>query len=114
MMADAQLQQLVTSAQTPGDHGKLVEYFTSLATKYSQEADSHAAMAAGYRGDCRGMSSAAGLRPFLRQEGGQLVMAIGSCAGRCAPAPRGRRVSDGGGPGEERRLRFGAALEFSI
>lgn len=58
VMSDAQLQQLVTSARTPADHGKLVEYFTSLVTKYSQDADSHAAMAAGYRGNPRGMTSA--------------------------------------------------------
>lgn len=58
VMSDAQLQQLVTSARTPADHGKLVEYFTSLATKYSQDADSHAAMAAAYRGNPRGMTSA--------------------------------------------------------
>ena len=59
VMSDAQLQQLITNARTPADHGKLVEYFTSLATKYSQDADSHAAMAVGYRGNQRsGMISA--------------------------------------------------------
>lgn len=52
-MSDAQLQQLVTNARTPADHGKLVEYFTSLVTLYSRDADSHAAMAAGYRGNPR-------------------------------------------------------------
>lgn len=59
VMSDAQLRQLITNARTPGDHGKLVEYFTSLVTKYSQDADSHAAMAVGYRGNTRsGMISA--------------------------------------------------------
>lgn len=58
VMSDAQLQQLITNARTPTDHGKLAEYFTTLATKYSQDADSHAAMAAAYRGNPRGMTSA--------------------------------------------------------
>ena len=53
VMSDAQLQQLVTNARTPADHGRLVEYFTSLVTAYSQDADSHAAMATGYRGNPR-------------------------------------------------------------
>lgn len=58
VLSDAQLQQLVTGARTPGDHGKLVEYFNSLAAKYSQDADAHATMAGGYRGHPRGMTSA--------------------------------------------------------
>ena len=59
VMSDAQLQKLVASARTATEHGKLVEYFSSLATRYSQDADSHAAMAAAYRGNPRGMISAA-------------------------------------------------------
>ena len=58
VMSDAQLQQLISTARTPSDHGKLVEYFTTLATKYSQDANSHAAMAAAYRANPRGMLSA--------------------------------------------------------
>ena len=68
-MSDAQLQQLVTSARTPADHGKLVEYFTGLATKYSQDADSHAAMAVGYKGNPRGMTSAVAHCDRLAQQG---------------------------------------------
>ena len=59
VMSDAQLRQLVASARTPAEHGTLVEYFNSLVSKYSQDADSHAAMAAAYRGHPRGMISAA-------------------------------------------------------
>ena len=59
VISDAQLQQLMASARTPAEHGTLVEYFNSLVTKYSQDADSHAAMAAAYRGNPRGMVSAA-------------------------------------------------------
>ncbi|HLG54316.1 MAG TPA: hypothetical protein VI485_03230 [Vicinamibacterales bacterium] len=69
VMSDAQLQQLVTSARTPADHGKLVEYFTSLVTKYSKDADSHAAMAVGYRGNPRGMTSAVAHCDRLVQQG---------------------------------------------
>jgi hypothetical protein len=59
MMSDAQLRQLVASARTPSEHGTLAEYFNSLVTKYSQDADSHAAMAAAYRSNPRGAVSAA-------------------------------------------------------
>ena len=60
VMSDAQLRQLIASARTPTEHGKLAEYFTSLVTTYTQDADSHAAMAAAYRGNPRGgMVSAA-------------------------------------------------------
>ena len=53
-MTDAQLQKLVASARTPSEHGQLREYFTSLVTEYTQDAESHAAMAAGYRANPRG------------------------------------------------------------
>lgn len=59
VLSDAQLQKLVASARTPSEHGQLVEYFNSLVTKYSRDADSHAAMAAAYRGNPRGLVSAA-------------------------------------------------------
>jgi len=59
VMTDAQLQQLVASARTPGEHGTLVEYFNSLVTKYSQDAAAHTAMAAGYRGNPRGRMTSA-------------------------------------------------------
>ena len=58
-MSDADLQRLVASAQTPSDHGKLQEYFLSLVAEYTRDADDHAAMAVGYRGNQRsGMVSA--------------------------------------------------------
>ena len=48
-LSDTQLRQLVASAQTPADHARLREYFESLVTMYTADADTHAAMAAGYR-----------------------------------------------------------------
>ena len=69
VMPDAQLQQLMASARTPTQHGKLVEYFNSLVTNYSQDADSHAAMAAVYRGNPREMVSAADHRERLVRQG---------------------------------------------
>ena len=59
VMTDAQLQRLIASARTPGEHGKLVEYFNSLVTKYSEDAAAHTAMAAGYRGNPRGQMTSA-------------------------------------------------------
>lgn len=58
-LSDAQLQQLVANAKTPADHAGLAEYFTSLVTKYSKDADAHAAMAGGYRTNPRASISAA-------------------------------------------------------
>ena len=59
VMTDVQLQKLVASARTPGEHGKLVEYFNSLVTNYSEDAAAHTAMAAGYRGNTRGQMTSA-------------------------------------------------------
>ena len=59
MMSDAQLQKLVASARTATEHGKLVEYFNSVVTKYSEDAAAHTAMAAGYRGNPRGQMTSA-------------------------------------------------------
>lgn len=52
--SEAQLRELAAGARTPADHRSLEEYFTTLAAKYSRAAASHAAMAAGYRGNPRG------------------------------------------------------------
>ena len=53
----AQIRELAAGARTAADHRSLEEYFATLATKYSREADSHAAMAVGYRGNPRGTFS---------------------------------------------------------
>ena len=52
--SDAQLRELAAGARTPADHSSLEEYFATLATRYSKDADTHAAMAVGYRGNPRG------------------------------------------------------------
>ena len=50
VLSDAQLQKLIADARTPADHGKIDEYFNSVAAKYTADAESHVAMAAAYRG----------------------------------------------------------------
>jgi hypothetical protein len=50
VLSTAQLQKLIADARTPADHGKIAEYFNSVAAKYTADADSHVAMASAYRG----------------------------------------------------------------
>ena len=58
-MSDAKLQ-IIAQARTPAEHAMLIEYFTTLAARYTVDAGTCAAMAAGYRGNPRpGISSAA-------------------------------------------------------
>ena len=51
-MSDAKLQ-IIAQARTPAEHGMLIEYFTTLAARYTVDAGTCAAMAAGYRGNPR-------------------------------------------------------------
>lgn len=48
---DRELRALVAGARTATDHRALQEYFLTLATRYTAEADEHAAMAQAYRGN---------------------------------------------------------------
>lgn len=48
-MSDAKLRDLVAKTSTPADHGKLQDYFTTAAARYTADADAHSAMAAAYR-----------------------------------------------------------------
>jgi hypothetical protein len=59
VMSDAKLRSLVAEASSPAEHGKLQEYFTTLAAKYTADADAHGAMAAAYRGTPRPGASVA-------------------------------------------------------
>jgi hypothetical protein len=47
---DAELAALAAKASTPADHRALEEYFRSAATRYTTDANDHAAMAQAYRG----------------------------------------------------------------
>lgn len=41
--------ELIVTAKTPAEHGKLSKQFAAESARYTAEADRHAAMAAGYR-----------------------------------------------------------------
>lgn len=56
-MADVQVQELIVSARTPAEHVALRKQFATEAFRYAAEADRHAAMAAGYRGNPNGRSN---------------------------------------------------------
>jgi hypothetical protein len=61
LLTPKQAQELVANAKTPADHTKLSKHFVAEAARYKADADSHAAMAAGYRGSNRrgGLEAAA-------------------------------------------------------
>ena len=48
-MAQVDVVELIVTAKTPADHGKLSKQFAAEAARYTEDADRHAAMAAGYR-----------------------------------------------------------------
>ena len=48
-MAEVEVVELIETAKTPAEHGKLSKQFAAEATSYTAEADRHAATAAGYR-----------------------------------------------------------------
>ncbi len=50
LLPPKQAQELIASAKTPADHTRLSKHFAAEAARYKADADSHAAMAAGYRG----------------------------------------------------------------
>ncbi len=49
LLPPKQAQELEATAKTPADHVRLSKHFTAEAAQYKVDADSHAAMAAGYR-----------------------------------------------------------------
>ena len=48
-MAVVEVVELIVTAKTPAEHGKLSKQFAAESARYTAEADRHAAMAAGYR-----------------------------------------------------------------
>jgi hypothetical protein len=56
--SEKQLLDLAAKANTPAEHGELVEYYESLVKQYSTDATDHSAMAASYRGTKSGTSMA--------------------------------------------------------
>lgn len=48
-MAQVDVVELIVTAKTPAEHGKLSKQFAAEAARYTEDADRHAAMAAGYR-----------------------------------------------------------------
>jgi len=48
-MAQVEVVELIVTAKTPAEHRKLGKQFAAEAARYTEDADRHAAMAAGYR-----------------------------------------------------------------
>ena len=49
LLSPKQAGELAAAARTPADHARLSKHFAAEAAQYTADADSHAAMAAGYR-----------------------------------------------------------------
>ena len=50
---ETQLLELAAKAQTPSEHARLSEYYTTLAARYTTDARDHRTMALAYRGTSR-------------------------------------------------------------
>ena len=75
-----ELNALATKASTPAEHRGLEEYFTTLARRYTRDAERHAQFAAAYRNSPR-IAHAAGTHDRLAQRSRDAAKAATAAAG---------------------------------